>query len=249
MKTLYLLPLFILKGLALEGQMPQTNGGLCLDPQMMSAVCTINTQIGTAMEEAHLKCAAAAQVEERKKKNKKNKKKNKGKNKGKGKKCDVDLDVLDEFFAGVWEKKACILKEVGWVSQDGNIMPDSIMAGINTLDPRMSEGLADTNELCSAQAGNVTIESMFSGEEFVEVEIQAEKAPVTADDDCKVEKLDQTKVASIEESLRKLSYVACVHGNFMTACGNFILDQMGEMVRYMTEGGFTSLSAQNSTNA
>ena len=64
------------------------------------------------MEEAHLKCAAAAQVEERKKKNKKNKKKNKGKNKGKGKKCDVDLDVLDEFFAGVWEKKACILKEV-----------------------------------------------------------------------------------------------------------------------------------------
>merc|ERR1719309_838135 len=181
---------------------------------MMSAVCTINTQIGTAMEEAHLKCAAAAQVEERKKKKNKNKKKNKGKNKGKGKKCDVDLDVLDEFFAGVWEKKACILKEVGWVSQDGNIMPDSIMAGINTLDPRMSEGLADTNELCSAQAGNVTIENMFSGEEFVEVEIQAEKTPVTAD----------------------------VHCNFMTACGNFILDQMGEMVRYMTEGGFTSLS-------
>merc|ERR1719495_2666782 len=107
-------------------------------------------------------------------------------------------------------------------------MPDSIMAGMNTLDPRMSEGLADTNDLCSAQAGN---------------------APVTADDDCKVEKLNQTKVASIEESLRKLSYVACVHGNFMTACGNFILDQMGEMVRYMTEGGFTSLSAQNSTNA
>merc|ERR1719495_758783 len=106
----------------------------------MSAVCTINTQIGTAMEEAHLKCAAAAQVEDR------NKKKNKGENKGKGKKCDVDLDVLDEFFAGVWEKKACILKEVGWVSQDENIMPDSIMAGINTLDPRMSEGLADTNE-------------------------------------------------------------------------------------------------------
>merc|ERR1712083_1246552 len=208
----FLLPLFILKGLALEGQMPQTNGGLCLDPQMMSAVCTINTQIGTAMEEAHLKCAAAAQVEER-------------------------------------EKKTCILKEVGWVSQDGNIMPDSIMAGINTLDPRMSEGLSDTNELCSAQAGNVTIENMFSGEEFVEVEIQAEKTPVTADDDCKVEKIDQTKVASIEESLRKLSYVACVHGNFMTACGNFILDQMGEMVRYMTEDGFTSLSAQNSTNA
>ena len=32
--------------------------------------------------------------------------------KGKGKKCDVDLDSLKEFFAGVWEKKACILKQV-----------------------------------------------------------------------------------------------------------------------------------------
>merc|ERR1711892_964808 len=95
--------------------------GLCLDPSMMSAVCTINTDIGLRMEQAHLKCAAAAQVQERKKKNK-----NKGK--GKGKKCDVDLDSLKEFFGGVWQKKACILKEVGWVSQAGEIVPDNIMA-------------------------------------------------------------------------------------------------------------------------
>jgi hypothetical protein len=80
---------------------------------MMSAVCTINTDIGLKMEQAHMKCAAAAQVEERKKKNKgKGKGKGKNKGKGKGKKCDVDLDTLDVFFAGVWEKKACILKEV-----------------------------------------------------------------------------------------------------------------------------------------
>merc|ERR1719175_180881 len=101
------------------------------------------------MEEAHLKCAAATQVEERKK----NKKKNKGKNKGKGKKCDVDLDVLDEFFAGVWEKKACILKEVGWVSTEGVILSDNIMKSINSLDSTLSESLADTKELCEAQTG------------------------------------------------------------------------------------------------
>ena len=233
---------------------------------MMSAVCTINTDIGLKMEQAHLKCAAAAAVQERKKKNKgKGKGKNKGR--GKGKKCDVDLDSLQEFFGGVWQKKACILREVswehihlkvkknvlllkvGWVNQEGEIVPDNIMAGIATLDARMSEGLSDTKELCAAESANVTIESMFAGEDFVQVEIQTEDAPVTADDDCKVEKVDQEKVTAIEESLKKLSYVACVHGNFMTACGNFILSQMGDMVRYMTEGGFTSLPAKNMTQA
>merc|ERR1712042_107100 len=227
-------------------QMPPTPSGLCLDPRMMSAVCTINTEIGMKMEQAHFNCAAASEVQERKKKNKN---KGKGKGKGKGKRCDVDLDTIDEFFADVWQKKACILKEVGWVSQEGEIIPDNIMAGIATLDPRLSEGLSDTKELCGSEAANVTIESMFSGEDFVQVEIQAEDAPLTADDDCKVEKLDEEKVAAIESSLKKLSYVACVHGNFMTACGNFILEQMGEMVRYMTEGGFTSLPARNSTTA
>merc|ERR1719369_302026 len=223
------------------GQLPPPPPpGLCLDPRMMSAVCTINTEIGSRMEQAHLQCAAAAQVQERKKK--KNNKKNKGK-KGKGKKCDVDLDTLDEFFADVWQKKA------GWVTQKGDISPDDIMAGIATLDPRLSEGLSDTRELCGAEAANVTIESMFSGEDFVQVEIQAENAPLTSDDDCKVEKLDEEKVRRIEESLKKLSYVACVHGSFMTACGNFILDQISEMVHYMTEGGFTSLPAKNSTKA
>merc|ERR1712168_266440 len=144
------------------GQIPPPPQGLCLDPRMMSAVCTINTEIGSKMEEARLQCAAAAQVQERKKK--KNKK-NKGK-KGKGKRCDVDLDTLDEFFADVWQKKACILRKVGWVSQEGEIAADNIMAGIATLDPRLSEGLSDTKDLCGAEAANVTIESMFSGEDL-----------------------------------------------------------------------------------
>merc|ERR1711973_1035368 len=112
------------------GQLPQPPPppGLCLDPKMMSAVCTINTEIGSRMEQAHLQCAAAAQVQGGKK----------------GKKCDVDLDTLDEFFADVWQKKACILKKVGWVTQKGDISPDNIMAGIATLDPRLSKGLSDT---------------------------------------------------------------------------------------------------------
>merc|ERR1719315_117858 len=76
------------------GQLPPPPPpGLCLDPRMMSAVCTINTEIGSRMEQAHLQCAAAAQVQERRKK--KTNKKNKGKGGKKGKRCDVDLDTLD----------------------------------------------------------------------------------------------------------------------------------------------------------
>merc|ERR1711970_455692 len=51
------------------GQLPPPPPpGLCLDPRMMSAVCTINTEIGSRMEQAHLQCAAAAQVQVRKEK-------------------------------------------------------------------------------------------------------------------------------------------------------------------------------------
>jgi len=225
------------------------DGGLCLDPSMMSAVCTINTKIGLEMEQAHLKCASTANAESRKRRKNKNKNKGKKGKNGKSKQgCDVDLDVLDEFFADVWEKKSCILKEVGWVSTEGVILSDNIMESINSLDSTLSESLADTKELCEAQTRNVTIESMFSGEEFVEVAVQSENTPVATEADCKVEDLDQNAVASIEKSLKKLAYIACVHNNFMTACGNFILDQMEQMVTYMTEGGFTSLPPTPSKN-
>ena len=35
---------------------------LCLDPKMMSAVCTVNTEIGRKMEAAHVKCNGGPQV-------------------------------------------------------------------------------------------------------------------------------------------------------------------------------------------
>ena len=35
---------------------------LCLDPKMMSAVCTVNTEIGRKMEAAHVKCNGGNQV-------------------------------------------------------------------------------------------------------------------------------------------------------------------------------------------
>merc|ERR1712055_1053016 len=251
MQSVYLILVLVLGVLSQEqeGPKPPPSAGLCLDPQMMSAVCTINTVIGVKMETAHMNCVAAEQTQDRKRKGKP-KGKGKGKNKGKGKKrCDVDLDSVSEFFADVWEKKACVLKEVGWVNDAGEYVPDNIMADIGTLDPRMREGMADTRELCANETASVTIESMLAGEDFVQAEIITADAPVTDDDDCKIKDLDQEKVVEIEDSLKKLSYIACIHGNFMTTCGNFIMEQMAEMVRYMTEGGFTSLPSQNTTVA
>merc|ERR1719228_1295028 len=247
MKTVYLLLVLALVVLSKEqeGQKPPSSAGLCLDPQMMSAVCTINTALGLKMETAHMNCVAAGQTQDRKRK-RKPKGKGNGKNKGK-KRCDVDLDSVSEFFADVWEKKACVLKEVGWVNDAGEYVPDNIMADIGTLDPRMREGMADTKELCANETASVTIESMLAGEDFVQAEIITGDAPVTADDDCKIKDLDQEKVVEIEDSLKKLSYIACIHGNFMTTCGNFIMEQMAEMVRYMTEGSLTSLPSQNTT--
>ena len=58
--------------------------------------------------------------------------------------------MLSDVIGGVWEKKACILREVGWVGQeDDTILAAAVMADIGTLSPTLSMGLADTEELCS----------------------------------------------------------------------------------------------------
>ena len=37
----------------------------------------------------------------------------------------------------------------------------------------------------------------------------------------------QEKLGEIETYLKKLAFVSCVHENFMTGCGNFILGNVG----------------------
>jgi hypothetical protein len=37
----------------------------------------------------------------------------------------------------------------------------------------------------------------------------------------------QDKLGEIESYLKKLAFVSCVHENFMTGCGNFILGNVG----------------------
>merc|ERR1719309_1704600 len=56
--------------------------GVCLEPDMMAAVCTINTDIGAKMDAAHAEMATM-----RRRKNKKGGKKNKNK-------CVIDFGII-----------------------------------------------------------------------------------------------------------------------------------------------------------
>ena len=48
--------------------------------------------------------------------------------------------------------------------------------------------------------------------------------PLLFHQDCS---LLQDKLGEIESYLKKLAFVSCVHENFMTGCGNFILGNVG----------------------
>merc|ERR1712059_149497 len=101
--------------------------------------------------------------------------------KAKRKRCGrVNLDLLADFFQDIWDKKSCILKEVGWVDEDGEFQPDNIMADINTLDPRLSSGLNDTEELCTSRAEDMTVQTMFQSDIFGEAEMEAPEESVAA---------------------------------------------------------------------
>lgn len=133
---------------------------------MMAAMCTINTDIGAKMEAAHAKCAESANDNMATMRARKGKKgKGKGKNKGKGK-CVIDFGVIQGFFTNVWEMKACVLKEVGWVSAEGDIDRDAIMASIGSLPNELANGLSDTESLCMNRSMDATLENIFSSDEF-----------------------------------------------------------------------------------
>merc|ERR1712080_499098 len=77
--------------------------GLCLEPEMMAAVCTADTEIGMKFMEAHKKCTKdeGETVSSRRRKGKRGKKakkakKSKGAKKAskEGEKCEVDFDQV-----------------------------------------------------------------------------------------------------------------------------------------------------------
>merc|ERR1712002_62205 len=242
LESIMILTLLLSSSLSVSAQGPPDHS-LCLDPVMMSAVCSFNTDIGRKMESAHIKCnqdeeeptteapifqpLPMAVTRRRRCKNGRCKKRRCGK---------VDLDVLSQFFGTVWTRKACILKEVGWVNEEDVILPDAIMADISTLPPVLSSGLTDTKDVCMERAANMTVKTMFESPEFAMEEMDDDQNVVAQQaEKCKLKNLDQEKLGEIEKYLKKLAFVTCVNENFMTGCGNFILGNVQDMLAKMVQ--------------
>jgi len=209
--------------------------GLCLDPKMMAAMCTYNSAIGDKMQVAHDTCA---EVEGRRRGGK-----GRGKGKrGKGKRnnnnddeetCGIDFERIQEFFDDVWETKACILRQVGWLDEEDNLHMDQLEEDLNSLPAALAQGLSDTHDLCFNRTSDVTLEGLFSSEEFGASESMDNEA---AEEQC-TPQVNPEELLAIEVNLQKLAFFRCVHENFMNGCGNYILEVAQQM---MMEQGVTT---------
>jgi hypothetical protein len=202
--------------------------GVCLDPKMMAAMCTYNSAIGDKMTEAHDAC----EVESRRRQGRPGPGKGgKGYN-GKGKEnkeeeetCGIDFEKISGFFSDVWEAKACVLRQVGWLDADDSLNLGQLEEDLSSLPAALSAGLADTQELCMNRTSEVTLEGLFSSEEFgASSEMDRHSEP-----DCKPQ-VNPEQLMGIEMNLQKLAFFRCVHENFMDGCGNYILETAGQMM-------------------
>jgi len=204
--------------------------GLCLDPKMMAAMCTYNSAIGDKMTVAHDNCAAESR-----------KSRGHGKGKGKGRNsnngneetCGIDFGKIEEFFEDVWENKACILREVGWLDAEDNLHMDQLEEDIASLPGALAQGLSDTHDLCFNRTSDVTLEGLFSSDEFGESIEMGDGSEV---EEC-TPQVNPEQLLAIELNLQKLAFFRCVHENFMNGCGNYILEVAQQM---MMEQGVTT---------
>jgi len=217
--------------------------GLCLEPEMMAAVCTADTEIGMKFMEAHKKCTndEGETVSNRRRKGRRGKKakkakKSKGAKKAskEGDKCEVDFDQVIGFFEEFWANNSCILKEVGWVNDQDETNMEMINDDLASLPEFITVGMKDTSSMCTARAENATIENIFGGDQFPADPVienrsgsgsSSSSSSSSSSEECSPE-FDESELSQLEEVLQKLAFFRCVHENFMEACGNYILGQI-----------------------
>merc|ERR1711872_112624 len=201
--------------------------GIYLDTRMMTAMCTYNTEIGDKMEKAHKDCNLGAEEETV------NRRQENGQGQGNGQgNCEVDFDNVAEFFDRVWEKKACVLREVGWVEEGDAVNGTNMMNDIATLPPALAAGLVDTRDLCINRSMEATLENLFTSEEFGAT-ANLNNQNNSTDEECRINPDPQT-LLDIEITLQKLAFFRCVHENFLEGCGNYVLGAVNEMLMEMS---------------
>lgn len=206
MKTIYSI-LFLL-GAALAGEAPAQaqEQGVCLDPVLMSAICTYNTAIGQKMDAASQACSTQElpAQEERSSSDRENK-------------CDVDFGEIIGFFNNVWAAKACVLRETGWVDENDEVAFENILDDLASLPLALAEGLADTRDLCVNRTMHATLENLLASSEF-----GANTDMGEPDEPC-VPDVTPEELNHLETTLQKLAFFRCIHENFMDGCGNYII--------------------------
>jgi len=202
--------------------------GVCLSTDMMSTMCMINSDIGTRIVLAQRSCdekfsdheiPSSGKVKPTLSTDEKDR-------------CSVNFGLIQQFFNHLWERKSCVFRQVGWVDEEDQILTESVAESLNSLPGSLANGLADTDNLCLNRSMDATLENLFASDQF---ESSSEINGLHGEnmkEECLIG-VDNQQLLEIEITLQKLAFFRCVHDNFLSGCGNYILQGLRSMVKEM----------------
>jgi len=138
------------------------NKAMCAEPEMLGAICVAGTKLGTKLNAAIAKCSGEEEMAKgragrpikglfkklfKRKKGRGNKKGKgfKGGKGGKGGKC-TSFDELMEKIDAETSNHRCVMKKMGWMDTDGNMVQDVHNADMLTLNKALT-GKIDEAEI------------------------------------------------------------------------------------------------------
>jgi hypothetical protein len=180
----------------------EMGAGFCLDHKTTGAICLAGSSLAEKMPAAFETCFGGEEVAA-------GRRRGNGGGRGKGGKRGPRCPSFDKIMSKVEEKfagEACVLKQLGWIDEEGNDLKDTIMADIATLNEGVQAGLSDNTEECVGK---------------IMEEMDGKYAK------CADKYTDEEK-ATLEEVGVKIASYMCFMGQFKDACGSFIKSEYVE---------------------
>ncbi len=196
----------------------EMDAGFCLDHKTTGAICLAGSSLADKMPAAFEACFGGEVAAAGRRRG------NGGRGKGgkKGPRCpsfDKIMGKVQEKFAD----EACVLKQLGWIDEEGNELKDAIEADIATLNEKVQFGISEEGvEECVAEI----MEEMDG------------KYAKCAD------KYTEEEKATLEEVGVKIASFKCFMGMFKESCGNFIkVEYVEPLVASLTSATATTVAA------
>ena len=190
------------------------DAGFCLDHETTGAICLAGSSLAEKMPAAFQACFGGGEVAAAGRR--------RGNGGGRGRRCpsfEKIMRKVEKKFAD----EMCVLKQLGWVDEEGNDINDTIMADIATLNEGVQAGLSEEAvEECVA-------------------EIMAEMDGKYAK--CADKYTDEEK-ATLEEVGVKIASYKCFMGQFKDACGSFIKSEYVEPLVASLTGTTTTVAGK-----